>query len=146
MAESARCKCRAEICQVASQEQGQPSAGHVCPISPSAVRGEEVGGLSMPRAELIPRPQFPLCIPDRGRGDPGRTLGGAWFSPLTRGFKSMGPSWKVLEDVKHVVCSPIFQTILRPIYNGHRRTGTCKSHVRAHSYYCHYCYYYYYYC
>ena len=66
VAKSARYKGRAEICQVASLEQGRPPAQRVRPMSTSAGRGEEVGDLSVPRDELTLQSQLPLYIPDRG--------------------------------------------------------------------------------
>ena len=62
VAKSAQYKARVEICQVSSQEQGRPPAKLVCPMSPSAGRGEEVGGLSVPKTELIPQSQLTLYI------------------------------------------------------------------------------------
>ena len=50
---------------------------------------------------------FSLIYPMEGM-DPGRTVGGAGVSLLTRGFKSPGPSGNILEEAKHVVCSPTF--------------------------------------
>ena len=67
---------------------------------------------------------FPLIYPMGCRGDPGRTLGGAWASPLTGGYKSLGPSWNNLEDAEHMVRSTVFQNVLWPIQGGCRRTGT----------------------
>ena len=51
-ASNAQSKGRAEICQEASQEQGQLPAGHVCPMSPLVDRGEERGGQSAPVEDL----------------------------------------------------------------------------------------------
>ena len=53
VASKAQCKGGAEICQEASQEQGQLSAGCVRLLSPSASRGEEEGGQPAPVEELI---------------------------------------------------------------------------------------------
>ena len=58
---------------------------------------------------------FPFIYPMGDRGDSGRTLGilgGAWVSPLTGGFKSLGPSWKVLEDENTWSTLPSFRTFL----------------------------------
>ena len=79
VAKSARYKGRAEICQVASQEQGRLPVGRSRPMSSSAGKGEELGGLSMPRAELIPQPRLPTYIPIGGRG--GGILEEPWEGP-----------------------------------------------------------------
>ena len=89
-ANNGRCKGRAEICQAASQEQG-----HSRPMSPSADRGEEVGGQSVPKTELPFQPQLLPYIHNGGRGDPGSTLVGVWVNPLTGRFKSPGSSWNI---------------------------------------------------
>ena len=68
---NARCKGRVEICHAASQEQGRPPAGCSRPMSPSADRGEEVGGLSTLRAELNFQPQLLPYIPDGAGGGGG---------------------------------------------------------------------------
>ena len=55
------------------------------------------------------------------------TLGGAWVSPLTGGFKSPGPAWNILKDTDHVPRSLFFPNILGPIQNGRR--GPRELHV-----------------
>ena len=55
---NAGCKGKAEICQAPSQEQERPPAGRSHPMSPSTDRGEEVGFLSVLRAELKFQPQL----------------------------------------------------------------------------------------
>ena len=73
-ASNAQCKGRAEICQEASQEQGQLPAGRFHPLSLSVGKGEEVGGQSTPVDEVTFQPQLLPYIPNGGKGDPGRTL------------------------------------------------------------------------
>ena len=55
------------------------SMAFLLPVLSSSSIGEEVGGRSVLRAELIVQPHLPLYIPDKGRGrcwkDPGRGLG-----------------------------------------------------------------------
>ena len=47
--------------------EARAASSRVClPVNPSADRGEEVGGLSVPRAELNSQPQLSLYIPDGG--------------------------------------------------------------------------------
>ena len=104
-------KGRTEIFQAASQEQGRPPAGRSRPVSSSAGRGEEVGSLSAPRAELIPRPQLPLYIPDGGWGFPGRTLGGVWVSSRLEDLNLQGPAarfWKMRSTWSNLLSSRTF--------------------------------------
>ena len=125
VASNTQWKGRADEYQEASQEQGRLPVGHVCPMSPSGDREKEEGKQSALVKELILQPPRSPYIPTGrrggggggGRGDRERTLGKTGVGPpnQTRGFKSLRPIWNIPEEAEHVLCSPIFWNILRPI-------------------------------
>ena len=97
----------------------RPPAGRVRSMSPSADRGEEAGGWSVPKAKLPFQPHHLPYIPDGGGGGGvGKILEGpweVWISPMPGVFKSLKPSWGIPKEAEHVVLSPVFWYIPRPI-------------------------------